>query len=139
MKHVLKIDSRVDLFEMNCDSTRMDFQMGLATFKMCSILDAIFHRIGVLPDVPFHLQGWLEEAGFVNVHMERHRIPMCGEEGKDMLQDAHTVHKSSKAPAPSKAGGFGFVESKEEYDELVIATYKELVNTDDAAVLNFMI
>lgn len=48
-------------------------------------------RLRSLPDVPFHLQGLPKEAGFVNMHKERRRIPMCGEEGKDMLQDAHTV------------------------------------------------
>ncbi|KZP03824.1 S-adenosyl-L-methionine-dependent methyltransferase [Athelia psychrophila] len=128
----------VNLFEMNCDSTHMDYQQGPATFKMLKIVDAVFRSVGALPDAVYHLRGWLEEAGFVNVDTQMRRLPLChGAPGQDTF-NSYVVHAALKTPV-MKAGGFGLVSSDEEYDQLALATQEELWSTENAAVQNFMI
>lgn len=115
----------------------MDFQQGPATFKMLKIVDAVFRSVGALPDAVYHLKGWLEEAGFVNVDTQMRRLPMCHREGKDTFH-SYVVHAALKTPV-MKSGGFGLVSSDEEYDQLALTTQEELWNTENAAVQNFMI
>ena len=66
------------------------------------------------------------------------RIPLCGEEGRDMREDVYTIHTALKTPA-LKVGGFGLVGSEEEYDALVRDTRDELERTPNAALQIFMV
>ena len=138
LHRVLRPGGWVCLCEMSCASARMDFALGPRAARMFAVVDAVFARAGALPEVVYELGGWLAEAGFVNVEQKLARIPLCGEEGRDMREDVYTIHTALKTPA-LKAGGFGLVGSEAEYDALVRDTRDELERTPDAALQIFMV
>lgn len=128
----------MNLFELNGDIDRMDWVHGPHARRMMTLAREIFRSGGSLPDAVYHLPEWLEESGFINIHMELSRVPMDGDEGKPMRENTYEVYMAMKTPA-LKAGGLGFVTSEEEYDDLVQAMREELVHTNNSAIQTYMI
>lgn len=138
MYRVLSPGGWVNLFELNSDIDYMDWEPGPSTKKMFLLQREIFRNSGVLIDAVYHLPGWLERAGFINIHSELRIMPMGGANGKAMRENKCAALAAMKTPA-LKAGGLGFVESNEGYDKLVEATRDELVDTEDASAQAYMV
>ncbi|KZP32664.1 S-adenosyl-L-methionine-dependent methyltransferase [Athelia psychrophila] len=138
MYRVLEPGGWVNLCELNCDVDYLDFEYGPAVKKTMILVREIFRSANVLADAVYHLAGWLEQAGFTNIHTEMRRIPLNGDEGRPMRENSCSVYVAMKTPA-MKAGGFGLVQSEAEYDDLVQAYGEEVAVTDNAALLNYTI
>lgn len=128
----------MNLFELNCDLGHIDFEYGPSFKRMMTILREILHSAHKLPDIVYHLPGWLEQAGFTNVQTEVRRVAMSGEEGRPMREGNCSVYLAMKAQA-LKLGGFGLIQSEEEYDGAVQAYGDEVTVTDNAAQLYYHI
>lgn len=75
----------------------------------------------IVIDIVYHLQSWLEEAGFINVKIEKRGLPLgswAGEHGAANLKFTMAFMDSIKILV-LKEGGLGLVSSEEEYDSLV--------------------
>lgn len=75
----------------------------------------------IVIDIVDHLAKWLEEAGFVNVKIEKRGLPMGswgGDLGKRGLRSTIDVHRVIGEHAV-KAGGLGFVKTGEDYDAIM--------------------
>ncbi|KAF7980706.1 hypothetical protein HWV62_37167 [Athelia sp. TMB] len=138
MYRVLVPGGWVNLIELNGDLDRMDFKHGPAARAMMTLSREIFRSGNSLADAVFHLPGWLEKAGFINIRTEMRLSPMNGVEGKPMRENCYEAYMAMKTPA-LKAGGFGLVKSEEEYDSLAQAMREELEFTENAALQIFMI
>lgn len=128
----------MNLSELNGKMDYMDWQPGPCTRKMMLLVREIYRKSGALVDAVFHIPGWLEEAGFINIHTELSGVPMGGQEGKEMRDNKCAAYAAMKTPA-LKAGGFGFINSEEEYDDMVQAMREELIDTVNASVQTYMI
>ncbi|KAF7977961.1 hypothetical protein HWV62_2057 [Athelia sp. TMB] len=138
MYRVLVPGGWVNLIELNGDLNRMEFKHGPAAKKMMTLVREIFRSGNSLADAVYHLPGWLEQAGFINIRTEMRISSMAGVEGKPMRENCYEVYMAMKTPA-LKAGGLGFVKSEEEYDNLVQAMREELEVTENAGLQSFMI
>ncbi|KAF9446059.1 S-adenosyl-L-methionine-dependent methyltransferase [Macrolepiota fuliginosa MF-IS2] len=76
----------------------------------------------VVMDIVDHLPSWLEQAGFVNLRIEKRYLPLgswAGEYGTLGLEASATnFYRAIKAPVMAE-GGFGLVKNGEEYDAAV--------------------
>ncbi|KAF7984783.1 hypothetical protein HWV62_11772 [Athelia sp. TMB] len=138
MYRVLVPGGWVNLYEFNGDIDRMGWEPGPSTKKMFLMTRETYRRSGVLIDAVYHLPGWLKGAGFINIHTELKTVPMNGEKGKPMRENKCSALAAMKTPA-LRAGGFGFVHSEEDFDNLVAEMRNELVVTEDASIHTFMI
>ncbi|KZP28555.1 S-adenosyl-L-methionine-dependent methyltransferase, partial [Athelia psychrophila] len=138
MHRVLAPGGWVNLFELNCDLGRFGFECGPAVRTAMALLREIFRSGNVLVDGVHHLAGWLEAAGFTNIHTEVRRVPVSGEEGRPMRENLCRTYMAMKTPA-LKAGGYGLVRSEEEYDSVFRAYGEELAVTDGAVQPSYTI
>lgn len=75
----------------------------------------------VVVDITDHLPAWLEQAGFVNIKIEKRGLPMgswAGEHGILSWKATMAFFNGIKEPVLAE-GGLGVVESEEEYDAVV--------------------
>ncbi|KAJ6477150.1 S-adenosyl-L-methionine-dependent methyltransferase [Mycena vitilis] len=94
-------------------------------------LTAIFRRVaearGLFVDCAYHIPRMLEETGFVEIQSES-RVQLLGKwAGETGVADAANcvaVLRGLKTPV-LEAGGFGYVNSEVEYDELLSGLAKE--------------
>lgn len=112
--------------------------MGLDAKRMMAIVRETFRSANTMADGVFHLAGWLEKTGFINIQTEMRRVPLNGEMGKPMRENLCRAYIGIKTQA-LRAGGFGLVETEEEYDSLVQAHKEEMTNNDNAAQQAYMI
>lgn len=70
--------------------------------------------------------------------MELSKVPIDGENGKEMRENKCAALAAMKTPA-LKGGGFGYVQNEEDFDKLVLAMKDELVNTEGASVQTYML
>ncbi|KZP13759.1 S-adenosyl-L-methionine-dependent methyltransferase [Athelia psychrophila] len=138
MYRVLEPGGWINLSELNSDLDHVDFECGPAVKKMMTLVREIFRSVDALADAVYHLAGWLKQAGFTNIRTEMRRMPMNGNGGRPIRENICRVYMAMKTPA-MKAGGFGFVRSETEYEDLVQAYGEEVAVTDNAAVLSYMI
>ncbi|KAF7979859.1 hypothetical protein HWV62_40619 [Athelia sp. TMB] len=138
MYRVLVPGGWINLIEFNCDLDRMDYKLGPAARKMMALVREIFRTGNSLADAVYHLPGWLEQAGFVNLRTEMRILSMTGVEGKPMRENIYEAYMAMKTPALN-AGGLGFVKSEEEYNSLAQAMREELEVTENAGMQCFMI
>ncbi|KAJ7676025.1 S-adenosyl-L-methionine-dependent methyltransferase [Mycena polygramma] len=95
-------------------------------------LSAIFRRVtearGLFVDCVYHIPKMLEEAGFVEIQSES-RAQLMGKWAREIgvanAANEVAVFRGIKTPA-LEAGGFGYVNSEVEYDELLNGLAKEL-------------
>lgn len=106
MYRVLVPGGWINLFELNGDVDRIDYTGGPAIIKTMTIIREAFRKAGAVADVVYHIPGWLEKIGFTNIHVERRRASMSGEEGRAMRENKYRVYMGIKTPVLS-AGGFG--------------------------------
>ncbi|KZP15341.1 S-adenosyl-L-methionine-dependent methyltransferase [Athelia psychrophila] len=138
MYRVLEPGGWVNLLELNCDLDHLDFEYGPAVKKTMTLVREIFRSADVLAGAAFHLAGWLEQAGFTNIHTEMRRLPTSGDGGKHVRERVCAGYMAMKASA-LKAGGFGLVQNEAEYDSLLQAYGEELRVTDGAAQQAYVI
>ncbi|EKM82147.1 hypothetical protein AGABI1DRAFT_112257 [Agaricus bisporus var. burnettii JB137-S8] len=72
----------------------------------------------IVNDVVDHLQHWLEEAGFVNLTIQKRGMPIgswAGERGVLSMEATLGAFEAMK-PLVIKEGGLGIVSNEEEYD-----------------------
>ncbi|KAF9445131.1 S-adenosyl-L-methionine-dependent methyltransferase [Macrolepiota fuliginosa MF-IS2] len=111
----------VQLFELH--SVLASPSEALRKHKVFAIRDKLCYEVRhVVMDIVDHLPGWLEQAGFVNLRIEKRGLPLGswgGEYGTLGLEaNASNFFRAIKAPVMAE-GGLGLVESEEEYDATV--------------------
>ncbi|TFK39535.1 S-adenosyl-L-methionine-dependent methyltransferase [Crucibulum laeve] len=77
------------------------------------------------------LPDMLKNLGFVNIRIEERSLPLgnwAGQEGLDGRKMMMLIYAAMK-PAVLKSGGFGLVNSEEEYDHLLEILAKEMDST----------
>jgi hypothetical protein len=128
----------INLFEILLDASQWRWKTGPATTKLFELVCAVCFSKGLVPDIPSHLPALLEEAGFVNIRTEERPASMYGEDGAGMRDNVHKVLMGMKKPVMD-AGGMGFVNSREEYEDLTNATITEWSETPAAVTHPFMV
>lgn len=107
--------------------------------KVMQIRDAVCHDVcHTVVDITDHLGQWLQDAGFVNIKIEKRNLPMGawgGELGKRGLSFTVDVHHFIGELA-LKAGGLGFVKTREEYD-VIIKDFERLFEETPASYWPF--
>ncbi|EIW75090.1 hypothetical protein CONPUDRAFT_159225 [Coniophora puteana RWD-64-598 SS2] len=89
--------------------------------RISDMMGHLFRRKGLVQDCYKDLSGLLRREGFVNVSVEERSVPLgewSGEDGARSLYNLVGVYRALKNPILA-AGGFGMVNSPEEYDEYV--------------------
>lgn len=103
------------------------FPSGEYGSKQKALFYAMSQSRGLDLDIPLHLSEHLSSIGFVNVSVEEN-VGECGSEhgshGNGNKGRMLAVTKSMKSEV-IRAGGFGIVNSKKEFDELVKGLEKE--------------
>lgn len=100
---------------------------GPITDRIRKPLQAMWDKIDIFIGVAGHLPKMLAEAGFVDVHVEERVIPTgkwAGQDGIEGREDLIGIWKGMKIPVLN-GGGFGYIRSEEEYDNLLEAVAKE--------------
>lgn len=75
----------------------------------------------IVIDIVHHLQTWLEQAGFVNVKIEKRGLPLgswAGELGVSSSKSTLAFFHGIKGPVLQE-GGFGMASSEEEYNAII--------------------
>ena len=114
------------------DLTKFKWTPGPATVQLFTVVRTLLLAKGMVPDLPQHLPALLEEAGFINIHVEEREFTFYGQEGADVRENIHGVMMGMKTHVLD-AGGFGFVKSADEYGNLVNAASKEWSEIPEAA------
>lgn len=90
--------------------------------KAVQICDALCRGVSnIAIDAIDHLETWLEEAGFVNIKIEKRGLPMGawgGDLGKRGLRSTVNAYRAIGEHVV-KAGGLGFVKTGRDYDTIV--------------------
>lgn len=100
---------------------------GPITDRLLQPLQAMWDNRSIFMDVVDYLPQMLAEAGFINVNVEERAIPAgkwAGQDGIEGRDDLTGIWRGMKIPVLD-AGGFGYIHSEEEYDNLVEAVAKE--------------
>ncbi|KIM71389.1 hypothetical protein PILCRDRAFT_82832 [Piloderma croceum F 1598] len=128
----------VNLLEGLMDVAQYKWTAGPATLRLFTVVCALILARGMIPDLPLHLPALLEEAGFINIHVEERGVTVYGQEGADMRENTYRAMMTMKALVMN-TGGLGFVKSAEEYENLVNAASKEWSETPEAAFQFFVV
>ena len=99
-------------------------------------MHALFVSRGLLLDCGLHVPLLLEEAGFVNITVEKRSIPLgswAGQPGCDGRDNFINVFKGMKTPI-LRSGGLGLVNSEAEFDKLIDSTEDEWNRTEGSEI-----
>jgi hypothetical protein len=110
----------VNLLEALMDLTQFKWAPGPAMLQLFTAVRALLLTKGIILDLPLHLPALLEEAGFINIHVEERGVTIYGQEGADMRENTCRGMMGMKAHILNM-GGLEFVKSAEEYENLVNA------------------
>jgi len=100
---------------------------GPITSRIYKPLQAMWDKRDIFISVTGHLPKMLADAGFVDVHVEERAIPTgkwAGHDGIEGRDDLIGIWRGMKIPVLD-GGGFGYIHSEEEYDDLLEAVAKE--------------
>ncbi|KZT21552.1 S-adenosyl-L-methionine-dependent methyltransferase [Neolentinus lepideus HHB14362 ss-1] len=100
---------------------------GPHSVKHRALLELLFSSRQLLIDCSVQLPKMLEETGYKNVRVEEYKLPAgrwAGQEGIDVRDNFISVFRGMKTPI-LKAGGLGYVNSEEEYDQWMDDMAKE--------------
>jgi len=111
----------VDLLDTTHDLALFKWTPGLAMIQLLTVVRALLLAKGMVPDLPLHLPALLEEAGFVDIHVEERAMTLYGQEGADMRENICEVMLGMKTHVLA----MGILKSAEEYENLVNAASKE--------------
>ncbi|KAJ3898835.1 hypothetical protein F5879DRAFT_576726 [Lentinula edodes] len=144
---VVKPGGWVELVEIEAQDFST-WSVGPNSTKLASLINALYGGKGVIGDLSVYLPVILKEAGFVNVQCDPRRVTIGGEVdatphkitevkgyGSDMWRD---LWMGMKGPV-IEAGGYGAVDTVEEYEALVQGTEVELKNSKEAYTTFFAI
>ncbi|GAW02522.1 hypothetical protein LENED_004184 [Lentinula edodes] len=123
---VIKPGGWVELVEIEAQDFS-SWSVGPNSTKLASLINALYGGKGVIGDLSVYLPVILKEAGFVNVQCDPRRVTIGGE------VDA-TPHKGTEVK-----GGYGVVDTVEEYEALVRGTEVKLKNSKEAYTTFFAI
>lgn len=109
---------------------------GPHSVKHRQLLELLFSSRQLLIDCSVQLPKMLGEAAFQNVHVEEYRLPAgkwAGQEGIDVRDNFINVFRGMKTPILN-AGGLGYVNSEEEYDQWMDDMAQEWDETEGTTV-----
>ncbi|KIM72374.1 hypothetical protein PILCRDRAFT_829773 [Piloderma croceum F 1598] len=112
----------VNLLEVQMDLPQFKWTPGPMTVQLFTVVCALLLAKGMVPDLPLHLPALLEEAGFMNIHVEERGLALYGQEGADMRENSRRVMMGMKTHVLDVGG---LVKSAEEYENLVNVASKE--------------
>ncbi|KIK66232.1 hypothetical protein GYMLUDRAFT_157580 [Collybiopsis luxurians FD-317 M1] len=121
------------------DGTNVSFGVGPCSKRLVSLINAMYAEKGVVGDLGVYLPQLLEEIGFVDVWCEPRclRIGKPGENGYPS-GDWRNVWKGMKQPLMN-AGGYGIVQTEEEYEGLLEGAALEWDNSNEACTTFYTI
>jgi ubiquinone/menaquinone biosynthesis C-methylase UbiE len=88
----------VNLLEAQMDLTKFKWTPGPATVQLFTVVRTLLLAKGMIPDLPQHLPALLEEAGFINIHVEEREFTFYGQEGADVRENIHGVMMGITSP-----------------------------------------
>lgn len=109
---------------------------GEVNARLYDLVHALFVSRGLLLDCGQLIPVLLEEAGFVNITVEKRTIPLgswAGQQGCDGRDNFINVFKGMKTPI-LRSGGLGFVDSEASFDKLIDETEDEWNRTEGAEI-----
>jgi len=107
-------------------------QVGRHSTKAALLAGEIMRDNHFLLDCPTQISVMLKEAGFMNVRSERRMVPLgrsAGQDGIDGSTNFASAYVALKTPI-LRAGGYGHVQSEEEYDAMVVGAKEEWLSSD---------
>ncbi|KAL5531041.1 hypothetical protein ACEPAG_3917 [Sanghuangporus baumii] len=107
---------------------------GPVTEKHVALLDALFRRRDMILRISDELPSLLERANFANIRVEKSCVPLgawAGQIGKDARDNFIGAFRGMKTPI-LLAGGLGYVNTEQDYDEHIDAMKKEWDETRGA-------
>ncbi|TFK38141.1 S-adenosyl-L-methionine-dependent methyltransferase, partial [Crucibulum laeve] len=113
---------------------------GPATAKHSKYTDMLYDFRGLFTHCSHHMSRMLTEAGFVNVYSDQRVSRLgkwAGQDGIDGRDNAIGVWKGQKTPFLN-AGGFGYVQSEEEFDQRLQEVEQEWDDTPGSTLKFFM-
>ncbi|KIK57594.1 hypothetical protein GYMLUDRAFT_172720 [Collybiopsis luxurians FD-317 M1] len=127
----------VELIEQ--DGTNFSFGVGPCSKRLVSLINAMYAEKGVVGDLGVYLPQLLEEIGFVDVRCEPRRLTI-GQSGENGYRSGEwrNIWKGMKQPLVN-AGGYGFVQTEEEYEELLEGATREWDNSNEACTTFYTI
>ncbi|KIK66223.1 hypothetical protein GYMLUDRAFT_239209 [Collybiopsis luxurians FD-317 M1] len=121
----------VELVETEAKDFR--FAVGPYSEKLTSLIKSMYAEKGVIGNLGAYLPPLMEEAGFVNVRCEARHLPI-GEsvENGYLSEEWRDLWKGMKQPF-LEGGGYGYVETEEEIDEMLERSTLEWNNLNEAS------
>ncbi|TFK55516.1 S-adenosyl-L-methionine-dependent methyltransferase [Heliocybe sulcata] len=101
------------------EAKRWGAENGDLSTKHRQMLEKLFASRNLLIDCSVQLPRLLDDAGFKNIHVEERKLPAgswAGPEGEETRDNFIGVFRGMKTPVLN-AGGLGYVQSEQEYDE----------------------
>jgi hypothetical protein len=120
----------VNLLEVQMDMAQFKWTPGPAMIQLFTVVCALLLAKGMMPDIPLHLPALLEEAGFIDIHVEKRGLSLYGQEGADMRENSRRVMLGMKTHVLDVEG---LVKSAEEYENMVNVAAKEWSEMPEAA------
>ncbi|KAF8984990.1 hypothetical protein BDQ17DRAFT_1496350, partial [Cyathus striatus] len=105
------------------------------------MINSLYASKEIVVDIWKRLPMLLEEAGFINIVIEERRPPTgkwAGQQGEGVRDNYVSLFRALKTPILD-AGGFGMVDSEEEFDLLLANFCDELDETPDSFIRWFVI
>jgi hypothetical protein len=106
--------------------------VGTQSSKLGMFLVDMMRDKQLLVDCQIDLPIMLREAGFVDIHTVHRSVPLgrsAGHDGIDGSTNFAGVFAAMKTPM-LEAGGYGYVQNEEEFDQLVADTKEEWLASD---------
>ncbi|PCH34873.1 S-adenosyl-L-methionine-dependent methyltransferase [Wolfiporia cocos MD-104 SS10] len=113
------------------------FISGPVTEKQWSLTQALYSSRGLLNNCEKHIPKMLHDAGFVDLQVEEYMIPLgswAGQVGIESRDDMVMTFRNVKKHVLD-GGGFGFVQSEEEYDAAVDSMREEWDTIDGSHII----
>ncbi|KAJ3992331.1 hypothetical protein F5050DRAFT_1857440 [Lentinula boryana] len=144
---VIRPDGWVELVEIEAQDFS-SWSVGPNSTKLASLINAMYGAKGVIGDLSVYLPAVLKEAGFTDVKCEKRRASIGGEADATPHKVTDVQGYSSgmwrelwmgmKGPAV-EAGGYGIVETAQEYEALVESSVVEWKASKEAYTTFFAI
>ncbi|KAJ3837491.1 hypothetical protein F5878DRAFT_622246 [Lentinula raphanica] len=136
------------------EAQQLRFGVGPQSTKLVSLINKLYDAKGVIGNLGVYLPSLLAQAGFVNVRCETRygrvgrEIPRdADDEGDEKSEDQHVVVSSQywaslwggmKVPVIN-GGGYGVVQTPEEYDRLLQDCRREWDDSSEALVTYYAV
>jgi len=107
-------------------------QAGTSSTKMAMFLLDMMRDKNLLVDCQTYIPIMLREAGLVNINCEYRNLPLGRSAGQDGIDGSTNFAGvfSGLRTSMLEAGGYGYVRSEEEFDQLIMNTKEEWLASD---------